>query len=284
MNFSDLEAFNQALKLAEYDNPAAANAILERLRDANPGNSRLLLCSVFTATDATQARLALELASATDPTHPSLPAARNWLAHLEAKEAKERQHPTTTATIWQDIPDQPTSEWYSLFIAPAPATAKKRLIRFSRLTWILGLLLLIQVLVGVWLISLLQQTSGFSEAEKSYGQAVRRINEQASAANNGLRELARQDTANPLIRLSLQSQLQVFVRLNEQFRELRSPSVRFEQLDRMLGLAYGYYGEGAAFLIEGLQTTNQGLIERGNRLLETGNDFLRQARDELAKL
>ncbi len=172
-------------------------------------------------------------------------------------------------------------------VRPIAASTPKTWLHLSLDRWLqiwIGLLIIVTSLVAIHFISITGLFSDLTEAEKSYWGQVREINQQVNAANGQLRQLETQGLNRLSLKQSLRHQLGEFVEANKRFRNIMSPSPRFQRADGLLGLAYSSFSDGANLIIQGLDNDNQELIERGNQELMVGNDFLRQARDELKTL
>ncbi len=300
MNLSDLDQFQQAIELAEANNREAAHLILERLRQTNPDNSRVLLCYVFTSDDPAQAKPALETAAQLDPLNPSVSVAQNWLAlqwpggnghdmHLATQfkaadfvdiyRASSQPEGILSGLAQNELLSTPTLD----ITQPDRPIFKPAVRWWKRLLqdWQLWLGFSLLGLAG-WLIISQLWPVGLTTSEKTYWQYVRTISEQTNQVNQRLQELGNPNS--PTYRQDLLTQLKTLEKLNQQFRQHSSPSMRFDKLDGFLTLAYNYYSEGASKISQGLENGDQELIRQGNVSLVSGNDFLHKARQELERL
>ncbi len=320
MTLTDLEAFNEAIKLAESNDKLAAHTILTHLRQTNPDNSRVLVCYAFTAPDPRQAQIALEIALALEPANPTIRVALEWLARQDGPSSFQQERaysmvrPVEKAVASGFVAPNSRSKMgavaleavsnsnfncdrWSGLAQPGPASLPTRgssveqtsrkdksrsTLKASQLVGYAGLLAMAVALTLLLIFHLLHD---LNPEEQSYWQAVNRLNLRSNAANARLQELGKPgkgQEAPP--KEEVRRQLEVWVGLYEDFKGLHSPSPRFERVDGLLGLAYNYYSEGATFLLKSLDQNDSGLTAQGNALFASGNSLLSQARQELAAL
>lgn len=122
------------------------------------------------------------------------------------------------------------------------------------------------------------------ETEKAYALAVGQLTQKTGEVNARLQTAIPDFNAGKLDRAGLEKQLQNVIALNDELKQLKSPSTRFDKLDGRLGDAYRYFNDGATALIDGLESGNPDQFDEGYRLFSLGNDSLRQARSELKAL
>jgi hypothetical protein len=126
--------------------------------------------------------------------------------------------------------------------------------------------------------------SNLDSTEKAYAESIGQLTQKTEMVNAQLQYAITEFNLGQLDRAGLEKELQEVVGLNNELRQLKSPSPRFDKLDGFLGDAYSYFNDGATNLINGLESGNTGDFTEGYRLFGLGNDSLRQARGELKAL
>jgi hypothetical protein len=126
--------------------------------------------------------------------------------------------------------------------------------------------------------------NNLNSAEKAYAENIGQLTQKTEMVNAQLQYAITEFNLGQLDRAGLEKELQAVVGLNDELRQLKSPSPRFDKLDGFLGDAYSYFNDGATNLINGLESGSVDDFTEGYRLFGLGNDSLRQARDELKAL
>lgn len=126
--------------------------------------------------------------------------------------------------------------------------------------------------------------NNLNETEKAYAENIDRLTQKTEAVNARLQTAITDFNLGKLDRTGLEKELQEVTGLNDELRQLKSPSPRFDKLDGMLGEAYSYFNDGATSLINGLESGSADDFNEGYHLFNMGNDSLRQARDALKAL
>ncbi|MBN9392094.1 MAG: hypothetical protein J0I20_28915 [Chloroflexi bacterium] len=126
--------------------------------------------------------------------------------------------------------------------------------------------------------------NNLNSTEKAYAESISRLTRKTETVNAQLQNAITEFNLGQLDRAGLEKELQEVVGLNDELRQLKSPSPRFDKMDGFLGDAYSYFNDGATSLINGLESGNRDDFTEGYRLFGLGNDSLRQARDELKAL
>lgn len=127
MNDTDLERFRRAVDLAQLDRKDEAHGLLNILRQSNPANTNVLLWSAYTATDLSEAKIAIQQAAAHDPTNPEILRASRWLDQQQKQRLGRRFRGDISRTFVPQLPAelknfQPKSV-SSFAPAPTPAPA-----------------------------------------------------------------------------------------------------------------------------------------------------------------
>lgn len=121
MNDADLQKFRQAIDLAQLNRDDEAHKLLNELRHTDPGNSKVLLWSAFTATDLTEAKNTIREAAILDPLNPEIIRANTWLEEQQKRRLGKRYRGDITGTFVPLLPPElrniPAST-PSTFVAP----------------------------------------------------------------------------------------------------------------------------------------------------------------------
>lgn len=306
MDVRDREEFDLAVELAKNDQPQAAYFILSRLREKHPQNNRVQVLSALTSPEPIEARTVFEAAIRLDPADPILTQAIEWLEKRPDENTGVRpDSPDTDHVQTVEKPESnPTTPVTNLnlneeFTPPVDGTLKSLaatktenylgklktfLTSFSWLWWLQLAFSLIFFGSALGLLFILVTSKNLNEAEKAYSQGVGQLTRKTGEVNSQLQTAISEFNVGKLSRADLEKQLQDVIGLNDDLRQLKSPSPRFDKLDGLLGEAFSYFNDGATNLINGLESGSVDQFNEGYRLFGLGNDYLRQARDELKAL
>ncbi len=316
MDLREREEFDLAVDLAKNNQPQAAYFIISRLCEKYPQNDRIRILAALTSPDPIEDRAVFEAAMRLDPADPILAQAIEWLENRPAgptttsaaNRAFTPGHNLTTRSTGVQTVEKPAPGSIStipkpsltaepaLFLddniktQPAPETPTtanrpKRYFRPFSLAWCIQLVCSL-IFFGsmLALLYIFATAKNLNEAEKAYSEGVGQLTRKTGAVNAQLQTAIADFNAGKLDRTELEKQLQNVTGLNDELRQLKSPSPRFDKLDGLLGEAYRYFNDGATNLINGLESGSLEQFNEGYRLFGLGNDYLRQARGELKAL
>lgn len=319
MDLREREEFDLAVELAKNKQSQAAYFIFSRLREKYPQDNRVRVLAAIFSPEFIESRIVFEMAMRLDPTDPVMAQAIEWLEKRPSTNATSRSYspgPTQLQTLEKPaLALRPTNAIPTLNLAgefappvddiiktltapetevetetvkpePAkePAKTKPFVAPFS-LVWCLRLACsLVFFGSALCLLFLFVTARNLNETEKAYAEGVSRLAQKTGAVNSQLQAAITDFNAGKLDRAGLEKQLQDVIGLNDELRQLKSPSARFDKLDGLLGEAYSYFNDGATGLINGLEFGSVEQFNEGYRLFGLGNDYLRQARDELKAL
>lgn len=311
MEVREREEFELAVQLANNNQPQAAYFIFARLREKYPQNSQVLVLSALTSPFPVEARTVFEAAMQLEPADPILVQAIEWL------EKRPAGPPPASATGQPFMPDSnpgtsadqvqtgensapgpafnltgefapPVDDVAKALSAPEASKPGKKsknyFVPFSRHWWLQLAFSLVFFGAVLGLLFIFVTAKNLNEAEKAYSEGVGQLTQKTAAVNAQLQAAINDFNAGKLDRAGLEKQLQAVIGLNDELRQLRSPSPRFDKLDGLLGEAYSYFNDGATDLINGLESGSLDQFNESYRLFGLGNDYLRQARDELKTL
>lgn len=318
MNIGELEEFDLAVELAKNNQPQAAYFIFSRLREKYPQNSQVQVLSALTSPFPIETRTVFEAALRLDPADPILALAIDWLEKRPAgpplKSASSRpfipdhsfnQGASQLQTIEKPAPGSiatipdldfdlefawPADDVLDTVAAPEAETikpvkgSKTYFVPFSRLWWLQLIFSLVFFGSVLGLLYIFVTAKNLNEAEKAYSEGVSELTRKTMTVNTQLQTAITDFNAGKLDRAGLEKELQAVTGLNDELRQLKSPSPRFDKLDGLLGEAYSYFNDGATTLINGLESGSVDQFNEGYRLFGIGNDYLRQSRDELKSL